>query len=742
MKILNLLKFLLLSFFFIPVIDVQAHPAVGPYQSPGNHSHSGPTNVLVIYNSAWPDENGNGIGDSQEVAEYYAARREIPTNNLLAVSITNFMGQYGPKYGPDRMGEERKLFSTNVTVSYDIFYSNIVISAVLKLNSTNSLTGNLFKNDILFICPVYGMPYYVDTHFAYPAEYPFYQYRSGLGAEFSARLRSLDLMLCNVYRRFYGGIVWTNNLPKPGRAASCPYGYGAFWGDDQVEIGAPSNSSTEITIPLYYGKANNPATAKHFSKLRKEDGNFNYESNGFFLVTRIDAPNADLAKGLVDKAIYAEHYLNNWAGNPNHKYYARLYCGDDPDWINYFTRNLGCDVKNWFLGIDLPSENMSGEPSSVFNTNIANSLPPWDVIYDSRPQEIGENGNKSTVQVKISAMASNTLQFSFATYEDVASWIIPPLENGGVLHNLRSGVDITLQGTNGAGQAYYWVDTTNGCKVGDTMENTIDIQFPITDAVFYTEYYTIDGHNWSAYNYRDCYQWLPGAIGVYNQSWGAFDFRRVKNYQFCGPALTRGITACAGTIAEPLSIGIPFTPRLMRALSMGFSWAESCYNSLYCAESWMTVFIGDPLYNPFLPIWNKQASNINGDFSPPELSVSSMNGKIIVKLTGDSEAQLADVAQFRLFAGYDSNNWSITNQYYNWPYSSSNIWINERDYNYTRGKSWELASPTNWFFYEVIARDPYGNTNSSGIKTMPIPELYNLNFILPIFSIAFAAKKF
>ena len=153
-------------------------------------------------------------------------------------------------------------------------------------------------------------------------------------------------MLCNVYRRYYGGIVWTNNLPKPGRPGNCPYGYPPYWGDDQVEIGVPTNATTEVRVPLYFDKGNNPATAKHFLKFREEDGNFNYESHGFFLVTRIDAPNARLAKGLVDKAIYAEHYLNNWTGNPEHKSSAKLYCGEDPDWIKSVMRNLGSDVKN------------------------------------------------------------------------------------------------------------------------------------------------------------------------------------------------------------------------------------------------------------------------------------------------------------------------------------------------------------------------------------------------------------
>ncbi|TAH38603.1 MAG: TIGR03790 family protein [Planctomycetota bacterium] len=41
--------------------------------------------VLVVYNANWPDHNGDGVGDSEEVARHHAARRGIPERNLFPV---------------------------------------------------------------------------------------------------------------------------------------------------------------------------------------------------------------------------------------------------------------------------------------------------------------------------------------------------------------------------------------------------------------------------------------------------------------------------------------------------------------------------------------------------------------------------------------------------------------------------------------------------------------------------------
>lgn len=44
-----------------------------------------PRRVLVVYNADFPDWNGNGIGDSLEVALYFKSRRRIPDGNMLGV---------------------------------------------------------------------------------------------------------------------------------------------------------------------------------------------------------------------------------------------------------------------------------------------------------------------------------------------------------------------------------------------------------------------------------------------------------------------------------------------------------------------------------------------------------------------------------------------------------------------------------------------------------------------------------
>jgi hypothetical protein len=60
-----------------------------------------PDQVLVVYNAAWPyDSVGMGVNDSQQVAEYAAARRGIPAGNLLGLTCSTggnyyyYTGQY------------------------------------------------------------------------------------------------------------------------------------------------------------------------------------------------------------------------------------------------------------------------------------------------------------------------------------------------------------------------------------------------------------------------------------------------------------------------------------------------------------------------------------------------------------------------------------------------------------------------------------------------------------------------
>jgi uncharacterized protein (TIGR03790 family) len=50
--------------------------------------------TLVLYNTSYPDENGDGTGDSEELALYYREKRNIPWTNMLPLSCKTSEG-YG-----------------------------------------------------------------------------------------------------------------------------------------------------------------------------------------------------------------------------------------------------------------------------------------------------------------------------------------------------------------------------------------------------------------------------------------------------------------------------------------------------------------------------------------------------------------------------------------------------------------------------------------------------------------------
>ena len=60
-------------------------------------TYPNPSRVLVIYKSNSADLDGDGVGDSQELATYYAQKRGVPSSNLLAlnISVPSFSNFYG-----------------------------------------------------------------------------------------------------------------------------------------------------------------------------------------------------------------------------------------------------------------------------------------------------------------------------------------------------------------------------------------------------------------------------------------------------------------------------------------------------------------------------------------------------------------------------------------------------------------------------------------------------------------------
>ena len=90
---------------------------------------------------------------------------------------------------------------------------------------------------------------------------------------------------------------------------------------------------------------------------------------------------------------------------------------------------------------------------------------------------------------------------------------------------------------------------------------------------------------------------VPGAVAIHIHSFSA-DSLRLPLRNWCAPLLERGAVATSGNVYEPY---LAYTPNLdifEERLRSGFTFAEASYASVPVI-SWMTTFIGDPLYRPF-----------------------------------------------------------------------------------------------------------------------------------------------
>jgi uncharacterized protein (TIGR03790 family) len=118
--------------------------------------------------------------------------------------------------------------------------------------------------------------------------------------------------------------------------------------------------------------------------------------------------------------------------------------------------------------------------------------------------------------------------------------------------------------------------------------------YPMRHAALYFGWYTeqVSG----TFKQRG-FRFRPGAIAVHIHSFSAVTVRE-SGKQWVAPLLESGAAATLGNVYEPY---LALTPRLdvfYERLAAGFTFAESAYMAQR-ALSWMTTFIGDPLYRPF-----------------------------------------------------------------------------------------------------------------------------------------------
>jgi uncharacterized protein (TIGR03790 family) len=93
--------------------------------------------VLVVYRSNHPDTNGDGVGDSEEIARYYALRRGVPKTNLLGIKVAG-EGDLSP-------------VSRQAHWTLDSFLDRVIKPVTRKLDEIG-------RESVLYIVVCQGMP--------------------------------------------------------------------------------------------------------------------------------------------------------------------------------------------------------------------------------------------------------------------------------------------------------------------------------------------------------------------------------------------------------------------------------------------------------------------------------------------------------------------------------------------------------------------------------------------------------
>jgi uncharacterized protein (TIGR03790 family) len=133
-------------------------------------------------------------------------------------------------------------------------------------------------------------------------------------------------------------------------------------------------------------------------------------------------------------------------------------------------------------------------------------------------------------------------------------------------------------------------------KAGFTVEldDTNDVLKPgaAKDVALYCGWYSLA-------NFVDCCEYVPGAIAWHLASSEAVTLRNPDSKVWCPNLLKKGVCATLGPVAEPYTIGFPKPAEFFGLIATGEYTLVECYGRSILFCSWMTVLVGDPLYNPY-----------------------------------------------------------------------------------------------------------------------------------------------
>ena len=128
----------------------------------------------------------------------------------------------------------------------------------------------------------------------------------------------------------------------------------------------------------------------------------------------------------------------------------------------------------------------------------------------------------------------------------------------------------------------------------DNGEGLFPAPYPMQSAALYLGWYAQDV---AGPFQRPDFHFQRGAIAVHIHSFSGSSLRDPQKF-WCAPLLRAGAAATLGNVYEPFLALTPTLDIFHDRLRAGFTFAESAYMAQHYV-SWMTTFVGDPLYRPF-----------------------------------------------------------------------------------------------------------------------------------------------
>jgi hypothetical protein len=671
---------------------------------------AGPENVLVVY-------VGPAGGPAAASAEYYARRRGVPSENLLAVELPG--GEAG--------------------IDYPTFYRQVLTPVREKLRS-RAADGRPLAERILYILLAPGLPTTVNTRHDKAGEHPLLS-----GEAYASDRRALDQWLISVEENFAAGFDPATG--KPGRARSTrladvrvdgkplhairhekepitrldagglklgaiiarnegrlgdivvggrkledvPVGAGRLGdlevgskekplrlGDVPIRFLPLGSSFPEVTLPIAGLFDDGERTS--FRRLRAR----NPELAGIYLVTRL-GKDPDSARRAVDGALYAERYLRGGGGGP-----------EPAIWL---------DQKFAFAGDQVAAQARCTElvqaGGGLFEPGRPGPLAPWKLVIDNQNAEVGFRPkepadappHKPTAGAKVKAVEGGFLVLETTKIGQRESHMAGYFPPGGELAAKTGAARAAIRAVDVKGNRLE-LSSADGFKAGEEVVSVWPGAYPAADCFFFFGFYGLG-------RYEDVFAFPPGAIGIHVDS---------SCMNWARGALDRGVAATFGVVNEPCSAGIPYGHAVLAALVRGNDLAEAMSGGLLCAQRWAGIIFGDPLYAPF-----REAKA--ADRTPPVLAEVAARPeaggvRVTARLGGTSPDELAEVALFRIEWGPDARYGSRLD-FIAWPEPESpRPGVKGRDYSgYARFCSrliTGLEKGRTWHF-RVTARDPAGN---------------------------------